>query len=319
MSPPDDGTEAPGALTTAPATAAAPVGTAVDRAAAAADLVVRAMTSDGSFRIIAAITTETVRGALAAQDRGDELGLRLGELITAAVLLRETTQPARRVQVRWRDVHGGALVADALPDGACRGLVNPGKDDDVLPGGDHRLQVDYTLPNGALHQGTVAIPQGEDMSSALMRYLHQSEQILAMTGVVALPGPQGVRLVGGYVVQLLPEATPETIDAMTDHIGNLPPFPHLLEARAPTAHGLIAALMGGVPHQELASSPLRFGCTCSETRVMTSILTLGADEVDAMLAGDPLEVRCDACGQQYVIAPAALRAFRDAHPGVTAS
>lgn len=275
------------------------------------DQVVRAMTVDGAFRVIAAISTETVRGALAAQATGDELGLRLGELMTAAVLVRETTQPARRVQLLWRDRRGGTLVADALPDGANRGIVNPGDDADVLPGGDHILQVHYTLPNTALHQGVVSIPAGEDMSSALMRYLHQSEQILSMTAVAALPGPGGVRVAGGYVIQLLPEATRDTIDQMTDHVGNLEPIATLIEGRARTPRELIAAIMGSLDYQELAASELRFGCTCSEARVMSSILTLPEDQVEAMLGGDPLEVRCDACGRMYRIEIDALRAFRD--------
>lgn len=275
------------------------------------DRVIRAMTIDGAFRVIAATTTDTVRSALAAQTTGDELGLRLGELITGAVLLRETTQPARRVQLLWRDRRGGTMVADALPDGANRGIVSPGDDTHVLPGGDHILQVHYTLPNAALHQGMVAIPEGEDMSSALMRYLHQSEQILSMTAVSALPGPGGVRVAGGYVIQLLPEATREVIDTMTDHVGNLEPLASLLEGRAPSADTLIKAIMGDLPHEELAQAPLHFGCTCSETRVMSSILTLPDEEVDAMLGGDPLEVRCDACGRMYRIATEQLRSFRD--------
>lgn len=275
------------------------------------DRVVRSMTNDGAFRVMAAVTTETVRGALAAQATGDELALRLGELITGAVLLRETTQPARRVQLLWRDRRGGTLVADALPDGANRGIVNPGDDATVLPGGTHLLEVHYTLPNAAMHKGVVAIPEGEDMSSALMRYLHQSEQILSMTSVCALPGPGGVRVAGGYVVQLLPEATREVIEAMTDQVGNLPPLSTVLEAR-PTADDLITQLMGELEHEELAASALRFGCTCSETRVMSSILTLSPDEVDAMLTGDPLEVRCDACGRAYTIAIETLREYRAA-------
>lgn len=275
------------------------------------DRVVRAMTTDGAFRVIAAVTTGTVRGALAAQATGDEIGLRLGELMTGAVLLRETTQPARRVQLLWRDRRGGTLVADALPDGSNRGIVNPGADAAVLPGGDHLLQVSYTLPNAAMHQGMVGIPAGEDMSSALMRYLQQSEQILSMTAVAALPGPGGVRTAGGYVVQLLPEATREVIGEMTDHVGNLDPIASLIEGRAPTAEALIETLMGSMAHEVLASSALRFGCTCSEERVMSSILTLGDDEVEAMLGGDALEVRCDACGRQYRIETAALRAYSD--------
>lgn len=276
------------------------------------DRVVRAMTVDGAFRVIAAITTETVRGAVAAQTLGDDLALRLGELMTAAVLLRETTQPARRVQLLWRDRRGGSLVADALPEGANRGIVNPGEGTEVIAGGDHLLQVHYTLPNGAMHQGVVAIPAGEDMSSALMRYLHQSEQILSMTAVAALPGPGGVRVAGGYVIQLLPEATRDVIDAVTDHVGNLDPLARLLDGPAAEPTELIRVLLGDQEWEQLAASSLRFGCTCSETRVMSGILTLPVEEVDAMIGGggDPLEVRCDACGRMYAITPEQLREFR---------
>jgi molecular chaperone Hsp33 len=275
------------------------------------DRVVRLMTMDGAFRLIAAVTTETARGALAAQTTGDDLGLRLAELLTSAVLVRETTQPVRRVQMVWRDRRGGQLVADSLPEGLSRGLVNPGESTPVDAEGDHLLQVNYTLPNGALHQGVVGVPDGDDMATALMRYMKQSEQIVAMIALTALPGPGGVRAVGGYVVQLLPEATREVIDRMTDHLGNLAPIANLLEGRGRTAAELAATVFEGFEHAELASSPLAFGCTCSELRVMTSILTLPAAEIDSMLEGDPLEVRCDACGKGYVIAPDVLRGFRD--------
>lgn len=70
-------------------------------------------------------------------------------------------------------------------------------------------------------------------------------------------------------------------------------------------------MFAGFEYADLASSELRFGCTCSEVRVMTSILTLPDSDVEAMLDGDPLEVRCDACGRKYRITPDALRDFRD--------
>lgn len=276
------------------------------------DQVVRLMTMDGAFRLIAAVTTETARGALAAQATGDALGLQLAELLTAAVLVRETTQPTRRVQMVWRDRRGRSLVADALPDGLNRGLVNPGEDGAVATEGAHLLQVNYTLLNGSLHQGVVAVADGDDMATALMQYMKQSEQIVSMIALVALPGPGGVRAVGGYVVQLLPEATREVITAMTDHLGNLEPIANLLEGRGKTAHELAQVVFEPFEHAHLATSPLRFGCTCSEVRVMTSILTLPTEEVDKMVSGDPLEVRCDACGQKYVISPQKLLDFRAA-------
>jgi molecular chaperone Hsp33 len=275
------------------------------------DCVARAMTMDGAFRLIAAVVTGTGRAAIGTHATGDELGLRLTELIAAAVLVRETTQPARRVQMVWRDANGGSLVADSRPDGLCRGLVNPGESTAVMTRGEHRLHVNYSLPNGALHQGVVAVPEGDDMATALMRYFKESEQIVAMVAIGALPGPGGVRAVGGYVVQLLPEATREVIGAMTDHLGSLEPISILLEGRGRSAAELVKVVFAGFEYADLASSPVGFGCTCSEIRVMTSILTLARDEVESMLAGDPLEVRCDSCGRNYRIATETLREFRD--------
>ena len=275
----------------------------------AGDRVMRAMTVDGAFRVIAAVTTDTARGALAAQGASGDLALRLAELITAGVLVRETTQPGRRVQMLWRDRRGAALVADALPDGTNRGMVNPGERSSVAATGDHILQVNYTMPNGAMHQGVVAIPEGDDMGTALMRYMDQSEQTVSSVttvAVAALPGGSGIGVAGGYVVQRLPEATREVIDAMTAHLGTLPPIASLLapsDAPPATAASLVAAILSEFEHAELASSALSFGCTCSEARFMLGILSLPAAEVESMLDGDPREVRCDACGAQYVIQP----------------
>ena len=79
--------------------------------------------------------------------------------------------------------------------------------------------------------------------------------------------------------------TREVIDAMTDHLGGLEPIGILLEGRGKTAPDLAKAVFAGFEYADLASSELRFGCTCSEVRVMTSILTLPDSDVEAMLDG----------------------------------
>src|SRR5262249_61411771 len=101
------------------------------------------------------------------------------------------------------------------------------------------------------------------------------------------------RAAGGSLVQLLPEATREVIDAMTEHLGNLPPLAALLEGTL-SAHDLVEFLLHRFEHAELASSALAFGCTCNEARFALGILSLPAHEVEAMIEGEPLEVRCDA-------------------------
>ncbi|HEY8142790.1 MAG TPA: Hsp33 family molecular chaperone HslO [Kofleriaceae bacterium] len=275
------------------------------------DRVTRAMTSDGAFRVIAAITTETAIEAARAQGLSGSDALRLAELITGAVLIRETTSPGRRVQILVRDRHGRVLVADALPDGSNRGIVNPGSESVGAPDGDTTLQVSYTMPNGALHQGLVAVPEGSDLSDALMRYMQQSEQWVSVIAVTALgDGGHGVAAAGGYLVQLLPEAERPALRAMTQHLDALDSLPQLLTQPETTSRELISRLLDGFDHAELADSPLRFGCTCSEERVLRGLASVGPEDVKSMIESDvPLEVRCDACGRRYMIDPDHLRAF----------
>lgn len=275
------------------------------------DRVTRAMTSDGAFRVIAAITTDTATRAARTQGLSGGDALKLAELITGAVLLRETTSPGRRVQILMRDRLGGVLVADAMPDGSNRGIVNPGSTDTVIrSSGDTTMQVSYTMRNGALHQGLVDVPAGSDLSTALMRYMQQSEQTVSVIAVTALAGADGLAAAGGYVVQLLPEAERPALRAMTRHLDELDSLDRLLSGPVTSSRDLVSRLLTGFEHAELADSPLCFGCTCSEERVLSGLARLGPDDVASLVGSDaPLEVRCDACGQRYEIDPEDLRAF----------
>ncbi len=277
------------------------------------DRVVRAMTIDGAFRVISTITTDTANAACAAQGLSSDASAQLAELITCAVLVRETTQPTRRVQLVWRDRRGGVLVADSLPDGSARGLSNPGKDQKVEAAGEHILQVNYTLPNGSLHQGVVGIPEDADLSTALMQYLQTSEQIVAMValGAVSGEGEQRIRQVGGYLVQVLPEVTREGLEQLTKKLAELPAIESLVSDAGADPRAMVTRVLEGFPFADLASSPVAFGCTCSEARIILGILSLPGEEILSMEAGDPLEVRCDACGAKYTVEPSSIRAMRE--------
>jgi molecular chaperone Hsp33 len=299
---------------------------------ASSDRVVRAMTIDGAFRVIAVIATDTANAACAAQGLSTEPAARLAELITCAVIVRETTQPSRRVQLVRRDRHGGVMVADSLPDGSSRGIINPGRREakneidaenegrpDGEAEGEHLLQVNYTLPNGLLHQGVVAVAANADIGTALMQYMHTSEQTVAMVAVSAVgsrsaaagDGSRQLAQVGGYLIQVLPEATREGLAILTEKLGRLPPIDALVSEAGDDPRGIIQRVLEGFPFAELADSQVVFGCTCSEARVIMGILSLGSDEVAEMEAGVPLEVRCDACGTRYMIEPSSIRAMRE--------
>src|SRR5689334_3023530 len=89
------------------------------------DLVIRALTDDGSFRVLTARTTGLCREAIRRQDVQNMTARHFGDLLTGTVLVRETMAPELRVQGIVR-AKGGAytLIGDSFPDGGTRGLVN---------------------------------------------------------------------------------------------------------------------------------------------------------------------------------------------------
>jgi molecular chaperone Hsp33 len=267
------------------------------------DRYARAMTADGGIRVIAARTTATTAAAARAQGLDGDAAKQLAELITGAVLLREAMSPGHRVQLILRDADGASVVADSHPDGMNRGVVSAGPEqsDDSGP----LLTVCRTLATGALHQGIVSLTENGDISDALMRYMQSSEQIVTSITVGAWTG-EGVSMSGGYLVQLLPNAHADVLRQVTEGLESLDSAAVLL---APDGvEGMVDAVCGEVEYTVLGTGPLRFGCNCSRERFVTGIDSLAdADIAEIQDAGQPLEVRCEACGQTYEILPTELR------------
>lgn len=262
------------------------------------------MTSDGAFRVIAAVTTETVESAARTQGAAGVLAMRLGELLTGTILLRETMYPSRRVQIILQDEVGGRIVADSLPDGTNRGIINPGSEEPVKTAGDALLSVNYTLPGGKLHQGVVAVPADLSISTALMQYMQTSEQVVSMIAVLAQPGEPGEppRGVAGFVVQLLPEAEHHTLAEMTEHLAGFAGLEALLERENPSPEALVEGILRGQEFEYLAQNEVCFGCGCSRERMLVGIGSLPKSDLQELIAdGEAIEVCCESCGQRYDI------------------
>jgi molecular chaperone Hsp33 len=285
------------------------------------DSVVRAITQDGAFRVIAALTTDTVRGAALAQRARGDMARSFGELLTGAILIREAMAPRLRVQAILKGKGAGSMVADSHPDGKSRGLVSfgAGKKDEAdaaphdgggIPQGS-LLQVMRTLPSGALHQGMVEVPHGGGISGALMAYMQDSEQVVSTIAVSAVIG-EGDEVVaaGGYMVQLLPEVERGPLMVMTERLAGIERLDDVLLHNEVTPDLLLDELLYGMPFTRLEDSPLAFGCNCSQIRLVSSLATLPRSDIEDLVRdGEVLEINCDYCGKEYRIAPAQLRSL----------
>lgn len=271
------------------------------------DTVARALTQDGAFRVIAALTTGTVRGAVDAQSARGAVAESFGDLITGAVIIREAMAPRLRVQAILKGRAGGSMIADSQPDGTSRGLVSFGagkggalkaKPEAAL------LQMMRTLPSGAIHQGVVAVPDEGGISAALMVYMAESEQITTTICVATVVEDDAIVAAGGYMVQLLPEIERGPLMIMTERLAALPNLGDILKDPATTPDSLINELLYGMPFTRTEESPLAFGCNCSQTRLLQSLATLPRSDIEELVRdGEVLEINCDYCRKDYRIAP----------------
>lgn len=269
------------------------------------DHVVRAISEDGAYRVIAARTTETVAAVAAAQRVRGRIAHHLGALVTATVLVRETMAPDLRVQAILGNQAGGRtrLVADSHPDGSSRGLVQ-GVDEGFVDFLD-QVTVMRTIHNGALQQGIVRVPGG-DIAAALMEYMRTSEQSATFAAVSATD-----TIAAGWLLQLTPECTHEQLAAITERVEALPPFGDTLAAGA-DPESIVASVLGPIRWQRTAANALRFSCGCSDERLMVGLATLPRADIEHLAQGhELLEIQCDYCGRDYRISPERLRGLLD--------
>ena len=281
------------------------------------DRVVRSITDDGAFRVITAMTTETVRGAVAAQLAQGPLAQRFGELITGAILIREAMAPALRVQAILKGkLRKGSLVADSLPDGTSRGLVNFGaKDGELLLLDGVLLQMMRSLPGGTIHQGVIEVPgvasdpsAGGVVSRALMAYMQNSEQIVSTIAVATVLDGDRIVAAGGYIVQLLPEIERGPLMIMTERLQAFEALEEALARPEASPDTLMDELLYGFPFTRLESSPLSFACHCSQARVVESLATLPRADIEDLVKDDEvLDITCDYCRKEFQIPPTQLR------------
>ena len=268
------------------------------------DNVLRAITDDGAFRVIAADTTATVRGALEAQKpEGLELVRMFADLLTGAILVRESMAPDNRLQaILQGDNPRMRMIADTHPDGSTRGLVQLPPNTKTMPLGQRGvLQVARTLHNGQLHQGVVQVPQGKPtISSAYMAYMQDSEQVVTVMAVGCHLAAGEVVAAGGYMVQLLPEVAEGPLMVMTERLKDFEDIVPLLARGAAAPEALLAETLYGMPYTKVGERTVQFGCRCSPERLAGSLASLPRADIESLMeGGKTLEIQCDYCRKNY--------------------
>ncbi|MEJ5242438.1 MAG: Hsp33 family molecular chaperone HslO [Desulfomicrobiaceae bacterium] len=281
------------------------------------DHLTRALVPSANLRAVACITTDTVAEACRRHQPAPTAAVALGRALTAGVLLGALLKGRQRLALKFEgsgplekivvqaDAHGGVHGYVAHPDVDLP--LRHGRFDVAGALGAGVLTVTKDLLLKTPYQGVVHLVSAE-IGEDVAYYLTESEQIPSAVGVTTIPDAQGgVRAAGGFLIQSLPPANMDAIDAVLQRIQTIPPLGRILQD-APSAQGLLERIFHGMDMEILETSPVAFRCSCSEQRIAQALKTLGRDALLRLAADEEtIAIRCEFCGEEYRFSAHQLR------------
>lgn len=100
-----------------------------------------------------------------------------------------------------------------------------------------------------------------------------------------------VREAGGFIIQLMPNASDEFIDQLENRIKEIKSVTEMLE-HGMTPEEILEHIFEGMDLQILDTIPTEFYCNCSKERVSAAVISVGKQELQKMIDdGEPIEVQ----------------------------
>jgi molecular chaperone Hsp33 len=151
---------------------------------------------------------------------------------------------------------------------------------------------DYFTSSSELQTGEI----GDDFTY----YFALSEQTPSSVGVGVLVNPdQSVCASGGYILQLMPNATEETIQKIEKIISEIPPMSTLIQ-EGKTPEDILHILSSGT-EQILERHPISYTCHCSKDGFSRSLSALDEKTLHELIHEDGMaEIECHFCRKKYV-------------------
>lgn len=276
------------------------------------DYLVRGMSMDGFVKMVAIRSTETVKRAAQIHGTTPNATAALGRCLTACSMMGNTQKVengSMTLQVRGGGPIGTiTCVSDA--EGNVRGVVTepklplvekyPGKlDVGACVGTDGTLTVIRDLQMKEPYIGSVPLVTGE-IGDDITAYFAQSEQTPTACALgVLVDRDCSVKVAGGYLLQLLPGAPEETIDALERGIKRAGAVTAMLE-QGMSPEDILGQVCGDLGVLFLETTPVCYRCYCSRERVTAALISLGKEELKQIMEEEKeFPVECQFCDTVY--------------------
>ena len=277
------------------------------------DYMVRATAANAQIRAFAATTRDLAEYARKAHNLSPIAAAALGRLMTGTVMMgtmMDNDQDLITVKMDGDGPLKGVLAtADRL--GNVKGYVtNPYV---ILePNASGHLNVGGGIGEGTLtvirdmglkepYVGQVPLYTGE-VAEDLTYYFTKSEQTPSSVGLGVLVERENLSVMaaGGFIIQLLPFASEETITKLEENLTKFTSVTDILKA-GKTPEDLLNIILDGFDVEITDKIDLNFYCNCDKDRVEKALMLIGRKELQELIDdGNPIELCCQFCNKKYV-------------------
>ncbi|MCI8661847.1 MAG: Hsp33 family molecular chaperone HslO [Hungatella sp.] len=287
------------------------------------DYIVRAAAAGGQVRAFAAVTKDMAEKARASHNTSPVATAALGRLLTAGAMMGAMMKNPDDLLTLKIDCDGpiGGLTVTADSKGNVKGYVNNPMV--VLPcNSKGKLDVGGALGLGVLnviqdiglkepYVGQTILISGE-IAEDLTYYYATSEQTPSSVALGVLMNRNNtVRQAGGFIIQLMPGASEEIINALETRLGEMASVTSLLD-EGMTPEEILERILGDMDLEITDRLDTRFYCNCDKRRVEKALISIGRQELKEMIdEGKSIEMNCHFCNTRYEFTVEELKRLYD--------
>lgn len=287
------------------------------------DQLVRGNSIDGAVRVFAAVTTDLVNEAQKIHHTYPVATAALGRLLSGAAImgaagLKNDTDSVT-LQVKG-DGPLGSLVAVTDSSSHVRGYVaNPFVDRPL--NGKGKLDVGGAVGQGYLsvvrdlglkepYIGQIPLVSGE-IAEDLTYYYAKSEQIPSCVALgVLVDTDNSVLAAGGFLIQLMPEATDETADRIEKIVDSLPAVTSMIHDGMSAEDILFRVTEGFDMLMDNKITVPMYECKCAKERMEKALISIGREELQSIIDEQgEAELTCHFCDNKYTFSKEELQAL----------
>lgn len=282
------------------------------------DQVFSALSEDGSVKITACTARNIVNDLMIMHTMTAVPADAIGRTVVCALMMSNGMQEEQTCQITFNadgPLRGVVAISDGV--GNVRGYVgSPMLGDIELPEalGQGMVQVVKNHPDWSNpYNGITSIRHG-DIDRDIGAYLAESEQ--RSCALAAATSINGIlcTAAGGYLIEQLPNATPETLARVEKNLATLvekdgsDKLPANLLLNGVTPLEIAETILDGLGMVPLQQISPKFQCSCSSDRLIRALRLIPRKEVDEILEEEgKIEARCDFCSKTYALGPDEIR------------